>query len=62
MRATRNEEGGLAFIGGARQGSCPMNEATLFMMGVAGLALWAAIVAVQDMMAAWKRKRLRVRR
>ena len=36
-----------------------MNEATFFMMGVAGLGLWAAIVAVFEINTAWKRKRLR---
>ena len=39
-----------------------MNEATFFIMGVAGLGLWAAIVAVLDMMAARERKRLPLRR
>ncbi|MGF6426069.1 hypothetical protein ABIE91_001289 [Bradyrhizobium elkanii] len=39
-----------------------MDEGTLFLMGVAGLGLWTAIVAVHDMMAAWKRRRLRLRR
>jgi hypothetical protein len=36
-----------------------MNEATFFMMGVAGLGLWAAIVAVLDIIAARERRRLR---
>jgi hypothetical protein len=40
------------------QRSCSMNEATFFMMGVAGLSLWAAIVAVLDIIAARERKRL----
>jgi hypothetical protein len=31
-------------------------------MGVAGLGLWAAIVAVLDIMVARERKRLRLRR
>jgi hypothetical protein len=35
-----------------------MNEATFFIIGVAGLSLWAAIVAVLEMMAARERKRL----
>ena len=39
--------------------SCPMTEATLFFIGVAGLGLWAAIVAVFEINTAWKRKRLR---
>lgn len=35
-----------------------MNEATIFIMGVAGLGLWAAIVAVLDVIAARERMRL----
>jgi hypothetical protein len=35
-----------------------MNEATFFIIGVAGLSLWAAIVAVLDIRAARERKRL----
>ena len=44
-------------LSGARR-SCPMNEATFFIMGVAGLSLWAAIVAVLNVIAARERKRL----
>jgi hypothetical protein len=34
-----------------------MNEAAFFIMGVAGLGLWAAIVAVLDIMVARERRR-----
>jgi hypothetical protein len=36
-----------------------MTEATFFFIGVAGLGLWAGIVAVFEINTAWKRKRLR---
>jgi len=42
------------FISGARL----VLSATIFIMGVAGLSLWAAIVAVLDVIAARERKRL----
>jgi hypothetical protein len=38
-------------------GSCPMTDATVFFVGVAGLGLWAAIVAVFEIIAAWERRR-----
>jgi len=34
-----------------------MNEATFFILGVAGLGIWAAIVAVFDIIKAWERRR-----
>ena len=38
---------------------CPMTEATWFFLGVAGLALWSAVVAVSEIKTARERKRSR---
>ena len=48
-------------MGEANLWVCLMTEANFFMMGVAGLALWSAIVAVFEMKAAWERSRRRQR-
>ena len=48
-------------MGEAKLWVCLMTEANFFMMGVAGLALWSAIVAVFEIKAAWERSRRRQR-